>query len=430
MDASRTFRFGLGLAFLFCAPYLAAEDKELPGNLAKGSDIIGDKVVNDQGQNLGEVHEIVIDRSTGKIAYVVVSYGGFLGIGDKYFAIPWQSFRQSPGKDKLVLNVDKDQMKNAPGFDKNRWPEMNPQWARQLDEYYGVHPAGEALALHIIGFDFGEKDLKREALELPLKFQQGKSFHYIMEMKPHGQAGFSSPSTGTEGARPELSGKAVGCKHDAWLKVTEVSGDEGTLSFTFDASNCEFCKQAAKEAGREPPGKATYTVRANKKGEVFSFQPEGGGAAGQTMASWEPMMKLQLRQLLGHGLHDQRLEPGKTYDAEWTHPEAWQKVCPYRTAGGETSRPADLKTFQLRYDGHTRTEDVPVGLFTVVPAGGWSSGAIERADRQYGQTNFRTEDGLLERFALVVPAYYFTGKPDQKGPGMEGDMEFTIRRTE
>ena len=465
MQPSRSISLLIGAAV---APFLTgalvkADDKELPRNLEKGSTIIGQKVANEQGQNLGEVQDIVIDPQTGQIAYAVLSFGGFLGIGDKYFAIPWQSLHQGKKGDNLVLNVEKERLKSAPGFDKNHWPDLNPQWAAQINEFYGVPVGGAgATGIRIAGFDFGEQGLKREATTLPLRFETGKSYHYVMEMKPYMQrGGFSSPqgerNDDRSGATP---GTAQGCKHDNWLKVIQSSGDEATVSFTFDATNCEMCKQAAKQAGREAPGKGTYTVRTSKRGEVVSVEPEAGTTATKQLTNMEEIVKLQVRQLLGDGLHDQKLEPGRTYDAQWMHFEAWDKAKQAAfgaTSGSRESTGHAAKSCALRYDGTTETTGERVAVFTVVPSGAGGSfsnprpdetprneqqaGRRERddfrqvggmTDHPAGMTNFRLTDGFLERFALILPASFMNSsdKEGRSGQTYDGPFQLTIRRAD
>src|ERR687885_717850 len=115
----------VALLSLVCVTGSFAADRDLPWNLMKGSTFIGADVENPQGQNLGDIKDIVIDRGSGRIVYAVVSFGGFLGMGEKLFAVPWGAFFQpDTHKDKFVLAVDKDRLKNAPGFDQNNWPQM------------------------------------------------------------------------------------------------------------------------------------------------------------------------------------------------------------------------------------------------------------------------------------------------------------------
>jgi sporulation protein YlmC with PRC-barrel domain len=105
------------------------------------STLKGDKVVNLQGEDLGNIEDLMIDLERGRIAYAVLSFGGFLGMGDKLFAIPWEALTVDTSEKRLVLNADKELLKRAPGFDKNRWPDMaDPTWGKELYSYYGYKP--------------------------------------------------------------------------------------------------------------------------------------------------------------------------------------------------------------------------------------------------------------------------------------------------
>jgi len=138
----------VALLSLVCTAGSFAADRDLPWQLMKGSTFIGADVENPQGQNLGDIKDIVIDRASGRIAYAVVSFGGFLGMGEKLFAVPWGAFAQPRAdKDKLVLDVDKERLKNAPGFDQNNWPQMaSREWVTSLYSYYNVPPYWTASA--------------------------------------------------------------------------------------------------------------------------------------------------------------------------------------------------------------------------------------------------------------------------------------------
>ena len=92
--------------------------------LLSSSTIDGMKVINKSHEDIGKLKDLMIDWNNGNVAYAEMSFGGFLGIGDKYFAIPLDafSFEYDDGKDYAVLNVSKEQLENAPGFDKDNWP--------------------------------------------------------------------------------------------------------------------------------------------------------------------------------------------------------------------------------------------------------------------------------------------------------------------
>jgi sporulation protein YlmC with PRC-barrel domain len=89
------------------------------------SSIIGDKVINPKGERLGTIKDIMIELNGGKIEYIVVEFGGFLGIGEKYFALPFSLFKVDAKHECFSVDQSKDVLKNAPGFDKNHWPETN-----------------------------------------------------------------------------------------------------------------------------------------------------------------------------------------------------------------------------------------------------------------------------------------------------------------
>jgi sporulation protein YlmC with PRC-barrel domain len=111
--------------------------------LDRGSVLVGKKVENRQGENLGKIEELAVDVQNGKIAYAVLSFGGFLGLGDKLFAIPWNALTlkpdQRPDDQIFIFDVSKERLKSAPGFDKNAWPDTaNPQWGAEFDKYWEV----------------------------------------------------------------------------------------------------------------------------------------------------------------------------------------------------------------------------------------------------------------------------------------------------
>jgi len=108
------------------------------------STLTGDNVVNAKDEKLGTIVELMIDLDKGCIAYAVLSFGGFLGMGDKLFAIPWNAFTVDTIEKRLVLNVAKERLEMAPGFDKNNWPNMADQaWGTKIYSYYGSKPFWE-----------------------------------------------------------------------------------------------------------------------------------------------------------------------------------------------------------------------------------------------------------------------------------------------
>lgn len=101
----------------------------------------GDKARNPEGEELGQIEEIVIDLNRGRVAYVVLASGGFLGMGDKYFAVPWDMLTVDTENKEVVVNVAKEVLEQAPGFDKDNWPDPSDHtWLSDMYTHYGSDP--------------------------------------------------------------------------------------------------------------------------------------------------------------------------------------------------------------------------------------------------------------------------------------------------
>lgn len=108
----------------------------------RASELIGKNLVNNKGEGVGEIKDLVVDTTTGKVQYAVISFGGFLGLGDKLFAYPLEKFERMGERGRLVLNVDKEKMKSAPGFDDKSWPNFTTATYRgDVDKFYGTKSA-------------------------------------------------------------------------------------------------------------------------------------------------------------------------------------------------------------------------------------------------------------------------------------------------
>ncbi len=103
--------------------------------------ISGDTVRNPEGEHIGTIKELMIDLNSGRVAYAVLAFGGFLGLGEKYFAVPWKALRIDTTRHCVVLDVPKERLREAPGFDKDSWPDTNsPEFHRDIHAYYGYEP--------------------------------------------------------------------------------------------------------------------------------------------------------------------------------------------------------------------------------------------------------------------------------------------------
>lgn len=122
----------------------SADGRDKSGVL-KISTVLGMKVQDTGGTKLGEIKDLVIDPADGSIGYAVLEFGGFLGIGDKYFAVPWEALQWTPDHKAIVLDISKKDLKQAPGFDKNHWPDLgSEEQALIIYEYYGMPLPGDA----------------------------------------------------------------------------------------------------------------------------------------------------------------------------------------------------------------------------------------------------------------------------------------------
>lgn len=112
-----------------------------PAIMSAGS-LTGNDVYNMQDEDLGDVKELMIDMRTGKVTYAVLSFGGFLGMGEKLFAVPWAALKLDTKNKRFTLDVSGERLESAPGFDNDNWPDMaNPEWASGIHTYYGTTPS-------------------------------------------------------------------------------------------------------------------------------------------------------------------------------------------------------------------------------------------------------------------------------------------------
>jgi hypothetical protein len=113
-----------------------------PGpNVVDAARLACGKVVDAAGEDLGKIEAIMLDVTSGRIAYAVLSFGGFLGMGTKLFALPWGALKLDAIEQRFTLDASKEKLQNADGFDKDHWPSMaDPAWATRLHSHYNVTP--------------------------------------------------------------------------------------------------------------------------------------------------------------------------------------------------------------------------------------------------------------------------------------------------
>lgn len=105
------------------------------------STLYGNKVVNRDEEMLGSINDILLDVECGRIAYVLLASGGFMGIGERLFAIPWNALTLDMDRERFVLDAERSDFANAPSFDKEHWPNvLDAQWHEELHRYYRARP--------------------------------------------------------------------------------------------------------------------------------------------------------------------------------------------------------------------------------------------------------------------------------------------------
>lgn len=102
--------------------------------------LIGSDIFSQNNEDLGNIREIMLDVYSGKVCYAVMSHGGFLGIGEKLFAVPWQALKLDTEHQRYVLDIDVAKLDAAPSFDKDHWPNMaDEKWADGIHSFFGTH---------------------------------------------------------------------------------------------------------------------------------------------------------------------------------------------------------------------------------------------------------------------------------------------------
>jgi len=117
---------------------MADVTKITSGTLIAAEKVEGTNVYNLKGDKLGTVDDIMLDKVSGKAIYAVMSFGGFLGIGEKYHPLPWSTLKYDESKEGYVVNLDKKMLEGAPTYDMDDDFRWTPDYGRQVDKYYNA----------------------------------------------------------------------------------------------------------------------------------------------------------------------------------------------------------------------------------------------------------------------------------------------------
>ncbi len=110
-------------------------------SLISAGKVQGTNVYNTSGDSLGDIHDVMIDKKTGKIAYAVMSFGGFLGIGERYHPLPWPTLKYNTQQGGYVVGLTKDQLEKAPTYGIKETPAWGDRgYEKTIHDYYGVAP--------------------------------------------------------------------------------------------------------------------------------------------------------------------------------------------------------------------------------------------------------------------------------------------------
>lgn len=98
----------------------------------------GTSVYNANGDKLGSIDDLMIDKLSGQVRYAVLEFGGFLGMGTDRYPLPWSMLKYDTKLDGYVVPVDKSQLEKAPRYSPNEMPEYTDEYGRKVYDHYGV----------------------------------------------------------------------------------------------------------------------------------------------------------------------------------------------------------------------------------------------------------------------------------------------------
>lgn len=113
-------------------------ERDETSSLISSDKVEGTKVFSTDGDELGRIEHLMLGKRSGRIEYSVMSFGGFLGMNESYFPIPWDALDYDTDRDGYVVNIDKSRLKEAPAFAKDEQPVFDEQFGRSIYAYYGV----------------------------------------------------------------------------------------------------------------------------------------------------------------------------------------------------------------------------------------------------------------------------------------------------
>jgi hypothetical protein len=122
------------------SPGISNVDVELDesNRLIASNKVTGTNVYNRLGDRLGSIYNLMIDKFSGNVAYAVMNFGGFLGIGESYYPIPWKLLTYDPSLGGYVVDIDRERLTTAPHYGREEAPFGEPEYGRRVYDYYNV----------------------------------------------------------------------------------------------------------------------------------------------------------------------------------------------------------------------------------------------------------------------------------------------------
>ena len=108
--------------------------------LIASNKVEGTEVYNRQGDHLGEVYNFMVNKRSGQVEYAVLSFGGFLGLGESYHPLPWKALTYDNQQGGYVVDLDKSRLEGAPSYRAGQEPSFDQAYGRRINEYYGTFP--------------------------------------------------------------------------------------------------------------------------------------------------------------------------------------------------------------------------------------------------------------------------------------------------
>jgi hypothetical protein len=107
-------------------------------NLISSDKVVGTSVYNRQGESLGSVYGLMLNKQTGQVAYAIMSFGGFLGMGESYHPLPWRALTYDTRQGGYVVNLDRARLEGAPSYTLRNEPDWSDRtYGQNIDRYYG-----------------------------------------------------------------------------------------------------------------------------------------------------------------------------------------------------------------------------------------------------------------------------------------------------